>query len=161
MSIYISNLFPRVNSSSRARSLQILTVQPSLQGTPEASKMLLEGPKQEDAGAKNEDSKGSGHGNTPVPGDLSHFMSRQSQNDARSILSAVSAAAPEPQDRMAQLESSNQRIEAMLRSLTAGAGHPGSPVTTVAASIATKHRKMSGEDSVHGEDQLYMTPSQI
>ncbi|KAG0658982.1 hypothetical protein C6P46_005367 [Rhodotorula mucilaginosa] len=134
-------------------------------GTPEASKMLLEGPKQEDAGAntglKNEESKESGHSNTPVQGDLRHSMSRQSQNDARSILSVVSAAVPEPQDRMAQLESSNQRIEAMLRSLTAGAGHPGSPVTTVAASIATKHRKMSGEDSVHGEDQLYMTPSQI
>ena len=123
--------------------------------------MLLEGPKQEDAGAKNEDSKESGHGNTPVQGNLSHSMSRQSQNDARSILSVVSAAVPEPQDRMAQLESSNQRIEAMLRSLTVSAGHPGSPVTTVAASIATKHRKMSGEDSVHGEDQLYMTPSQV
>lgn len=127
--------------------------------------MLLEGPKQEDAGAntglKNEESKESGHSNTPVQGDLRHSMSRQSQNDARSILSVVSAAVPEPQDRMAQLESSNQRIEAMLRSLTAGGGHPGSPVTTVAASIATKHRKMSGEDSVHGEDQLYMTPSQI
>ncbi|GAA5963567.1 hypothetical protein JCM8115_002032 [Rhodotorula mucilaginosa] len=138
---------------------------PRAAGTPEASKMLLEGPKQEDAGAntglKNEESKESGHSNTPVQGDLRHSMSRQSQNDARSILSVVSAAVPEPQDRMAQLESSNQRIEAMLRSLTAGAGHPGSPVTTVAASIATKHRKMSGEDSVHGEDQLYMTPSQI
>ncbi|GAA5868246.1 hypothetical protein JCM3774_000616 [Rhodotorula dairenensis] len=139
---------------------------PRASGTPEASKMLLDGPNQGEIGdktvIKDEDGKGNGRLSVPAQGDFDHTLSRQSNADARSILSVVSApAAPEPQDRMAQLEVSNQRIEAMLRSLIAGAGQPGSPVTTAAASIATKHRKMSGEESVHGEDQLYAIPSRF
>lgn len=128
--------------------------------------MLLDGPNQGEVGdktvLKNEDGKGNTHLDAPAQGDLGNTLSRQSNAKARSILSVVSGAAvPESQDRMAQLEASNQRIEAMLRSLTAGAGQPGSPVTTAAASFATRHRKMSGEDSVQGEDQLYMTPSRF
>ncbi|GAA5984206.1 hypothetical protein JCM10908_006090 [Rhodotorula pacifica] len=136
---------------------------PRAAGTPEASKMLLDGPNQDAIGEKSilkdQEGKGNGRTNVPAQGDLSHTFSRQSDADARSMLSVVSAAAPEPQDRIAILETSNQRIEAMLRSLTAGAGQPGSPVTTAAASIATRHRKLSGEEAVHGEDQLYAMSS--
>ena len=90
--------------------------------------------------------------------DLNRTSSTASDN--RSVMSVVVAPPAEPEDRIAQLETSNQRIEAMLRALTSGhdvGSH--SPGTTAAGSLsASNHRKVS-TDQLHGTDHLYSVPT--
>lgn len=121
--------------------------------------MLLDGPNSDQIGdksvLKDEEGKGNGHTNHPAQGDLSRVISGRSQAD--SVMSVVRAE-PEPEaDRIAMLEHSNQRIEAMLRALTTAREAPGSPSTTAAGSI--NRRKVSHEDnSLHATDQYYVPP---
>lgn len=122
----------------------------NLQGTPEASKMLLEGGGGGDA-AGNGLEKAQSNG-----ADLGRTTSAASDN--RSVVSVVVPPTAEPEDRISMLESSNQRIEAMLRALTSGDGGSHSPGTTAAGSLAASgHRKMSTD--AHGTDQLYTVPT--
>jgi len=90
--------------------------------------------------------------------DLGRTTSTASDN--RSVMSVVVAPAPEPEDRIALLETSNQRIEAMLRALTSGhdvGAH--SPGTTAAGSLSASGHRKSSTDQLHGTDHLYSVPT--
>ncbi|GAA5899884.1 hypothetical protein JCM8208_005532 [Rhodotorula glutinis] len=126
---------------------------PRASGTPDASKMLLDG------GGAGAPAGALEKGPSNQPGlDLNRTSSTASDN--RSVMSVVVAPPVEPEDRIAQLETSNQRIEAMLRALTSGhdvGSH--SPGTTAAGSLsASNHRKVS-TDQLHGTDHLYSVPT--
>merc|ERR1712093_56062 len=128
----------------------LFEIGPKAAGTPEASKMLLEGGGGGDA-AGNGLEKAQSNG-----ADLGRTTSAASDN--RSVVSVVVPPTAEPEDRISMLESSNQRIEAMLRALTSGDGGSHSPGTTAAGSLAASgHRKMSTD--AHGTDQLYTVPT--
>ncbi|GAA6010650.1 hypothetical protein JCM11491_003010 [Sporobolomyces phaffii] len=137
---------------------------PRAAGTPDASKMLLEGPTDEKAGGGSGPPGEQGQNGAALENTTSHYGGTglggdNDLTDAQSIVSVV----PEPVDRMTTLEQSNQRIEAMLNALM----HGGSPLSTVGSTTAPNslfQRKISTEQTLHegelhGQDHLHNVPS--
>ncbi|GAA6062069.1 hypothetical protein JCM10212_003567 [Sporobolomyces blumeae] len=126
---------------------------PRAAGTPDASKMLLDGPDSEKVDPtsvlKDETGKGNGPENTPAQGDLTQTRSHMTGGDAASISSVI-----EPVDRIGQIEMQNHRMEAMIQRLLRSM-EPESPGTTAAGSLAAGgHRKISTEHTLYEDQNL-------
>ncbi|GAA5872001.1 hypothetical protein JCM16303_000941 [Sporobolomyces ruberrimus] len=133
---------------------------PRAAGTPDASKMLLEG--EDEKNGHHDQNNGQGRNGAALENSTSNtggIGGEPDNSDAQSVVSIVA----EPVDRMTLLEQQNHRIEMMLSQMMHGGG---SALSTVGSGTGNSlnHRKFSNEQTLHenelhGQDHLHNVPS--